>query len=149
MYLRTVLCLSEVDEFISKANDKLISSKILFDNQQYATSVSAAYYCMFLTAKALLIKKDYNPKSHEGLISLFGQVYVNQGDFDRKIAKYLARAQSLREDADYDAVDGITESIAKLWIMLKNSGKKLKNFYNINVLIDHTYFNVIVFNSIM
>lgn len=33
-----------------------------------------------------------------------------------KIAKYLARAQSLREDADYDAVDGITERIAKLWI---------------------------------
>ena len=43
-------------------------------------------------------------------------MYVNQGDFDRNIAKYLARAQSLREDADYDAVDGITESIAKLWI---------------------------------
>ena len=64
----------------------------------------------------MLIKKDYNPKSHEGLISLFGQVYVNQGDFDRKIAKYLVRAQSLREDADYDVVDGITESIAKLWI---------------------------------
>ena len=116
MCLRRGLCLSELDEYILKANDKLISSKILFDNQQYATSVSAAYYCMFLTAKALLIKKDYNPKSHEGLISLFGQVYVNQGDFDRKIAKYLVRAQSLREDADYDVVDGITESIAKLWI---------------------------------
>ena len=111
-----VLCLSEVEEFLSKANDKLISSKILFENQQYATSVSASYYCMFLTAKALLIKKNYFPKSHEGLISLFGQVYVNQGDFDRRIAKYLARAQSLREDADYDAVDGITKSIANLWI---------------------------------
>ena len=116
MCLRMVLYLSEVDEFISKANDKLISSKILFDNQQYATSVSAAYYSMFLTAKALLIKKEYYPKSHEGLISLFGQIYVNKDDFDRNIAKYLARAQSLREDADYDAVDGITESIAKLWI---------------------------------
>lgn len=111
-----VLCLSEVEEFLSKANDKLISSKILFENQQYATSVSASYYCMFLTAKALLIKKNYFPKSHEGLISLFGQVYVNQGNFDRRIAKYLARAQSLREDADYDAVDGITKSIANLWI---------------------------------
>ena len=116
MCLRMVLCLSEVEEFLSKANDKLISSKILFENQQYATSVSASYYCMFLTAKALLIKKNYFPKSHEGLISLFGQVYVNQGDFDRRIAKYLARAQSLREDADYDAVDGITKSIANLWI---------------------------------
>ena len=111
-----VLCLSEVEEFLSKSNDKLISSKILFENQQYATSVSASYYCMFLTAKALLIKKNYFPKSHEGLISLFGQVYVNQGNFDRRIAKYLARAQSLREDADYDAVDGITKSIANLWI---------------------------------
>ena len=40
----------------------------------------------------------------------------SQTDFDRNIAKYLARAQSLREDADYDAVDGITENIAKLWI---------------------------------
>ena len=116
MCLRMVLYLSEVEEYISKAKDKLISSKILFENQQYATSVSASYYCMFLTAKALLVKKDYNPKSHEGLISLFGQVYVIQGDFDRKIAKYLARAQSLREDAVYDAVDGITEPIAKLWI---------------------------------
>ena len=116
MCLRMVLCLSEVEEFLSKANDKLISSKILFENQQYATSVSASYYCMFLTAKALLIKKNYFPKSHEGLISLFGQVYVNQGNFDRRIAKYLARAQSLREDADYDAVDGITKSIANLWI---------------------------------
>ena len=55
---------------------------------------------MFLTAKALLIKKEHYSKSHEGLISLFGQAYVNQGDFDRNIAKYLARAQSLREDAD-------------------------------------------------
>ena len=101
---------------MNKANDKLISSNLLFDGGQYATSVSAAYYCMFLAAKALLIKKDYNPKSHEGLISLFGQVYVIEGDFDRNIAKYLSRAQSLREDADYDAYDGITENIAKLWI---------------------------------
>ena len=85
MCLRKVLYLSEADEFISKANDKLISSKILFDNQQYATSVSASYYCMFLTAKALLVKKGYFTKSHEGLISTFGQVYVNQGDFNRKL----------------------------------------------------------------
>lgn len=39
-----------------------------------------------------------------------------RNDSDRNIAKYLARGQSLREDADYDVVDGITESIAKLWV---------------------------------
>ena len=62
------------------------------------------------------MKKIRNPHPLLGWGGSIGQVYVNQGDFDRKIAKYLARAQSLREDADYDAVDGITESIAKLWI---------------------------------
>ncbi|WP_296798291.1 hypothetical protein [uncultured Methanobrevibacter sp.] len=51
-----------------------------------------------------------------------------------KITKYLARAQSLREDADYDAVDGITESIAKLWInnaeeFLEEAKKFLKYKY--------------------
>ena len=62
------------------------------------------------------LKKGHYTKSHESLIATFGQVYVNQDNFDRKIAKYLARAQSLREDADYGAIDGINESIAKLWI---------------------------------
>lgn len=108
--------MSEVDEFISKANDKLISSKLLFNGKQYATSVSASFYSMFLMAKTLLINNNYFLKSHEGLISLFGEVFINQGEFNRNIAKYLSWAQSLREDAYYDAYDGITENIAKLWI---------------------------------
>ena len=111
-----VLYLSEVDAFMKKANDKLSSAKLLFDGEQYATSVSASYYCMFTTAKALLVKKGYSPKSHEGLIFQFGEVYVKDGNFDKNIAKFLSRGQSLREDADYDAYDGITESIAKQWI---------------------------------
>ena len=108
MCLRMVLYLSEVEEFLSKANDKLISSKILFENQQYATSVSASYYCMFLTAKALLIKKKYFPKSHEGLISLFGQIYVNQGDFDRNIGELMVITlypSNLRTAFEYSALN--------------------------------------------
>ena len=49
--------MSEIDEYINKANDKLISAKALYNIGQYATSVSACYYCMFNTAKALLIIK--------------------------------------------------------------------------------------------
>ena len=32
--------------------------------------------------------------------------------FDRKVSKYLSSTQSLRETADYDAVDDIDEIIA-------------------------------------
>ncbi len=113
MFWRRVKCLSEVDEYMKKANDKLISAKALYDIEQYSTSVSACYYCMFTTAKALLIKKGFKPKTHAGVISLFGQEYVLKDSFDRKISKFLSSTQSLRESADYEAADDIDESIAK------------------------------------
>ena len=67
---------------------------------------------MFNIAKALLIKKGFKPKTHTGVISLFGQEYVLKNSFDRKISKYLSSTQSLREAADYDAIDDIDETIA-------------------------------------
>ena len=112
MYWRREKYLSEIDEYMDKANDKLISAKALYDIGQFATSVSACYYCMFNTAKALLIIKGFKPKTHKGVISLFGQEYVLNDSFDRRISKYLSSTQSLRESADYEAVDNINEKIA-------------------------------------
>ena len=96
---------------MNKSNDKLVSAKALYDVEQFSTSVSACYYCMFNAAKALLIKKGFKPKTHAGVISLFGQEYVLNDSFDR-ISKYLSSTQSLRESADYDAVDDIDQTIA-------------------------------------
>lgn len=104
---------NEVENFIKKAEDKLISSKVLYDAEQYATSVSASYYCMFITAKALLIKKGCNVgKIHVGLIKQFSLKYVKEDSFDYDVYKFLAETQSLREEADYNDVDDITSSIA-------------------------------------
>lgn len=104
---------SEVENFIKKAEDKLISSKILYDADQQATSVSASYYCMFLAAKALLIKKGCNVgKNHVGLIKQFSLKYVKEDIFDYNIYKFLAETQSIREEADYSDIDTITGSVA-------------------------------------
>ena len=54
---------------MNKANDKLISAKALYDVDQFSTSVSACYYCMFNVAKTLQIKKGFKPKTHTGVIS--------------------------------------------------------------------------------
>ena len=68
---------------------------------------------MFLTAKALLIKEGFRPKSHAGTISLFSEEYVLKKGFNKDIFKFLSRTQSLREEADYDSIDNITKKIAK------------------------------------
>ena len=104
---------SEVENFIKKAEDKLISSKILYDADQQDTSVSASYYCIFLAAKALLIKKGCNVgKTHVGLIKQFSLKYVKEDIFDYNIYKFLAETQSIREEADYSDIDTITGSVA-------------------------------------
>ena len=104
----------EVLAFIVKAETKLKHSKALFEIEGYADSVSLSYYSMFLCAKALLIKKECNvPKTHQGLIKLFSLKYVHEDEFRYNVYKYLANAQSDREDADYSAIDSIGEDLAK------------------------------------
>ena len=104
----------EIIAFVNKAKTKLKHSKALFEIEGYADSVSLSYYCMFLCAKALLIKKECNiPKTHQGLIQLFSLKYVKEDDFRYNIYKYLANAQSNREDADYAAIDNIGRELAE------------------------------------
>ena len=66
-------------------NVKLNPSKKLFEVGNYADSISLSYYAMFLTTKALLIKKGITPKTHAGLISTFGKEYVREGDFSLSV----------------------------------------------------------------
>lgn len=68
--------MSEITDYMDKVNTKLKSSKLLIELGDYSDSVSLSYYAMFLTAKALLIKKNIFPKTHSGLISTFGKEYV-------------------------------------------------------------------------
>ena len=96
-----------------KAKSKLTSSISLYEIGQYGDSVGRSYYAMFLSAKALLVRSGYDVNSHRSLIGIFGRDYVKNGDFDSNIAKYLSGTQSLRDHADYDAIDTISKEIAK------------------------------------
>ena len=61
-----------------------------------------------------MIKKECNaPKTHQGLIQLLSLKYVHEDEFKYNVYKYLANAQSDREDADYSAIDSIGEDLAK------------------------------------
>ena len=67
---------------------------------------------MFYSASALLSKKEIFPKSHKGLISEFYKEYVRDGNFNPDIAKYLGRAESNREIADYETFIEFSEEKA-------------------------------------
>lgn len=105
--------MNEIEKLCTKSNDKLTSSKALYEIGNYTDSASLAYYSMFLMAKALLKKKELDAKTHQGIINLFSLEYVYKGDFSHEIYSYLAAGQSIREDADYSASEFINQEIAE------------------------------------
>ena len=105
--------MEEIENLYNKSYGKLKSSQYLYEIGQYSDSASLAYYAMFLMAKALLMKKGFDAKTHEGIITLFSLKYVHEDNFDYDVFVHLPSAQSKREDADYNAIDYITQEIAE------------------------------------
>jgi uncharacterized protein (UPF0332 family) len=93
--------LDEVRILLEKAELKLNSARILFENEIYDDAVSRAYYCMYYAAKALLRLKDKS-KTHRGLLSQFGLEFVKSGIIEEYYARAIMVAHERRERADYD-----------------------------------------------
>lgn len=68
---------------------------------------------MLLSSKALLIKIGITTNKHHGIIKEFGRTYVKTGKFEEKTYKYFTKTQALRNQSDYEAIDDISETVAK------------------------------------
>ena len=67
---------------------------------------------MVFAATDLLTEKGVETKTHGGLNGQFGEEFVLTGEFSREIVKYFSQSETLRNKVDYDAFNGVTESIA-------------------------------------
>ena len=94
--------MKEWEKHLERADEKLGSANLLFENNMSTDAISEAYYAMFHAAKALLALKDVYPRTHAGVVSQFGLQFVNEGLIEELYAKSLAKAQTKREKADYD-----------------------------------------------
>jgi uncharacterized protein (UPF0332 family) len=68
-----------------------------------SSAVSSAYYAMLYAARAALSEDERNAKAYRGVWSLFSEVFVASGRFERELFAAAQRAQDLREAADYEA----------------------------------------------
>jgi len=57
---------------------------------------------MFYAANALLISSGIARRKHSGVISAFGQYFVNTGLIEVEYAKMFGQAFTSRLDSDYD-----------------------------------------------
>jgi uncharacterized protein (UPF0332 family) len=92
---------SESREFLRKAEARLEAAEELLRSRRYEDSVSRAYYCVLSCARAVLALKDSHPKTHEGTIRMFGELFVIREGWPKTMGSSFSRLKALRDKADY------------------------------------------------
>ena len=100
------------DEFLAGARERLEIGRTLIAAGLPAGAASAAYYAMLYAARAALSEEDRYAKTHGGVWSLFAELFVATGRVAPQLASAAGRAQELRLDADYEAVQVRAEEAA-------------------------------------
>lgn len=101
-------------EEFEKASDALEDARTMHASSVTDEAVvSRCYYACFHAANAALYDRGYEPNTHKGTISLFGQVLVLDGPLSREEGRFLNRLLDLREQADYgyDSIDAAVEAL--------------------------------------
>ena len=104
---------SESRQYLRKAEARLEAARELLRSGRYEDSVSRAYYCVLCCARAALAIKDSHPKTHEGTLRMFGELFIKGEGWPKIMGINFSRLKALREKADYSATIEATKEDSK------------------------------------
>jgi hypothetical protein len=90
-----------VKQLIHKGEEKLESSQILLNNNQFDDSISRSYYATYLVSKALLLLLGSSPKPHSRTITMLSLKAIKEGIIPETIGKDISQLLEARQNSDY------------------------------------------------
>lgn len=90
-----------VSEELRVSREELAAADQLIAIALYRIAMTRLYFAAFHAARAVLYAQGYDPKTHQGVLTLFNQHLVHPGHLEPLAARVLARLQKYREQADY------------------------------------------------
>lgn len=87
---------------LDKATQRLEAARFFYERGYYEDSVSRSYYAIFFAAKALLLTRNIDPRTHSGVKTQFGQCFVKTKRVEVELNDILKEAKEMREKGDYD-----------------------------------------------
>lgn len=102
------------EEFLAEARVCLSAAAALLEREFPTRSVHESYYAVLYAARAALSERDQQARTHRGTWHLFRLAFVETGQFEVGLYDRAQRAQSMREDADYDAAGFAPEEAQQL-----------------------------------
>jgi len=88
---------------VTAAHDELRVARKLLREREYRSVITHSYYATFHAARAVLWSRGHAPKTHKGLLQLFGLHVVKTGEVDEHLKEILHTEHDERNLADYYA----------------------------------------------
>lgn len=102
-----------VPDLLALAHDDLTVARRDRDGGFPRHAASRAYYAVSHAAVAALAVKGERPKTHAGVRTRFGAVFVQGGPFEKRHSQTLDELARLRNDADYNVGRAVEDSAAR------------------------------------
>ena len=113
--------------YTNRANDKIPIIELLIREGAYSDAISRAYYACYLIVKSALLLIGETPKSHSGLITVFGLKFVKTKIVDEKNGKFLKEIFDARQTSDYDPIVWFSKEDAEEYFQKTKDFLKLMN----------------------
>ncbi len=84
-------------------DDALRAAEHLLGLGLHNDAVSRAYYAAFHYTRAVLLTEGLEPRTHRGAVAMLERQFAAPGRLDRDAVSLLARLQTFRSLADYEA----------------------------------------------
>lgn len=84
-----------------KSQAEIKNAELALKENLYDQVISASYYAILHSARALLAINEIPVKKHAGVMSLFALHFVKTGLIDTEYSKILVTANRLRTSSDY------------------------------------------------
>jgi len=117
---------------MKKAMETYSEIPILLDNNLYRNAGNRLYYSCFYAVSALLLKKDYSPKTHLGMRRVFSEQYIKTGLISKEHGTCFNDLYELRQTGDYDDFIEVTkEMVEDLYEPAKSLIDEIDKFINL------------------
>lgn len=86
---------------LHKARSKIAAAEDCRRLGHLDDAISRCYYAMYHAAAAVLSTRGIDPRTHQGLLTMFGEHFIKSGLIDKRFLKMLRRVKEVRENGDY------------------------------------------------
>lgn len=93
---------NNIREELERGNQSRQAAQVLAESGLLSDAVSRLYYSVYHALRALLLTKGFEPKTHEGALSLLHRHFIKEKIFTPRSSHIIARLAKYRQEADYN-----------------------------------------------